>query len=58
MSIQGSPLAEPTSNTTYRKIVIVPPAGAELFYRAMLHPLRPDGFIAPCQPIGAAIHAD
>jgi hypothetical protein len=31
MSIQGSPLAEATSNTTYRKIIIVPPAGAELF---------------------------
>jgi ATP dependent DNA ligase domain len=31
MSIQGSPLAEATSNTTHRKIVIVPPAGAELF---------------------------
>ena len=32
----------------------MPRAGGELFYRAMLHPLRPDGFIEPCQPIGAA----
>ena len=29
-------------------------AGAELFYKGMLHSLRPDGFIEPCQPIGAA----
>jgi hypothetical protein len=27
---------------------------ASYFYRAMLHPLRRDGFIEPCQPIGAA----
>jgi ATP-dependent DNA ligase len=27
---------------------------ASYFYRDMLHPLRPDGFIEPCQPIGAA----
>jgi bifunctional non-homologous end joining protein LigD len=38
----------------YRKIVIVPRAGGQVVYRAMLHPLRPDGFIEPCQPIGAA----